>query len=176
MFTTPDGYRIRFKALRVLEFATYFDYLNSTLWRRIRNRVFKRDSHSCRKCGIAKADSVHHTDYSLSTLRGESIDELYSVCEPCHEELEFDGDIKKTWQQVIAFDSWLPIKNKNQKPIRTEEQKEARRQLKEKRKADKEARKIMKKSKPRKLSEKEELRKRIEQVKKDLMKESRRFN
>ena len=78
-----------------LGFATYEAYLASDLWGNIRERVLARDVWTCRLCGTA-AEVVHHQDYSLETMRGRDITQLFSLCRPCHHSIEFDGDKKRT--------------------------------------------------------------------------------
>lgn len=67
----------------------YHTYLKSKLWRRIRSRILKRDSHACKRCG-GKATAVHHRSYDVEVLRGNKDDQLVSVCEGCHTFIEFD--------------------------------------------------------------------------------------
>lgn len=83
----PGGYGNRDSALLELGFADYRSYLTSDLWKSIRRRVMMRDRFSCRLCNAA-AVVVHHHDYTKETLGGSSIENLYALCNQCHERLE----------------------------------------------------------------------------------------
>lgn len=67
----------------------YRDYLNSPLWRKISRRVLERDEHVCRCC-TGTATQVHHRSYAEDVMRGENDEELASVCDGCHNYIEFD--------------------------------------------------------------------------------------
>ena len=71
--------------LRTLGFNSYAQYLNSTLWKSIRQKVIDRDGGTCRGCG-SDSFSVHHSQYSLATLKGELLVHLHSTCGRCHRE------------------------------------------------------------------------------------------
>lgn len=66
----------------------YHEYLASSLWRTIRERVLVRDGRTCRMCG-AVATTVHHTSYANSVKAGHDDSKLVSLCCPCHESIEF---------------------------------------------------------------------------------------
>lgn len=85
------GYRERNNILSVMGYRHYKHYLNSSLWRSIRNKVMQRDKYTCRKCG-SRASQVHHMDYKKSTLDGSDVSGLVAVCNKCHHGAEFaDG-------------------------------------------------------------------------------------
>lgn len=88
-------YYERERFLRVMGFGSYKSYLNSALWKNIRKATLERDGFSCRFCGT-RATQVHHLDYSLQALRGDSLDSLVSTCRNCHVDVEFDGSKKLT--------------------------------------------------------------------------------
>lgn len=67
----------------------YREYLKTPLWRKISRRVLKRDKRVCRCC-TGNANQVHHRSYAPDVMRGENDDELASVCEGCHNYIEFD--------------------------------------------------------------------------------------
>ena len=101
--------------LRSLGFDSYPAYLSSSLWYAIRRRVLERDHCICRSCKVAAATQVHHADYEVKTLRGETIERLFSVCEGCHHRGEFDGDRKTSlWEanQRLGFAKVKPPKPK----------------------------------------------------------------
>jgi hypothetical protein len=81
-------------AYRRLGFSTYQEYLKSDLWKQIRAKVLLRDGGLCRLCG-KPASCVHHQSYVLNVMSGERLDDLYSVCDPCHLLVEFASDGKK---------------------------------------------------------------------------------
>jgi len=64
-------------------------YLSSTLWRKIRNRVLKRDNQICVYCG-SEAQVVHHRSYEREVLEGKADHMLVSLCEDCHEYIHFN--------------------------------------------------------------------------------------
>lgn len=80
---SENAWQIRRASLETLGFTSYQDYLDSELWQTIRRQVLDRDLHRCR-CRKA-ATQVHHSDYSVATLRGERLHRLVSVCRRCHE-------------------------------------------------------------------------------------------
>jgi 5-methylcytosine-specific restriction endonuclease McrA len=81
-------YQRRNKLLSEMRFGSYAEYLESDLWKEIRNRVLIRDGLRCRVCA-SEATQVHHKSYDRCVLAGESIDQLISICETCHEAIEF---------------------------------------------------------------------------------------
>jgi 5-methylcytosine-specific restriction endonuclease McrA len=76
-----------------LGFATYTAYLASDLWKRIRMMALKRDRFTCRCCG-GRATQVHHRKYEYRVMIGERLGDLISLCDPCHEHIEFDDGSK----------------------------------------------------------------------------------
>jgi hypothetical protein len=76
-------------AAQSLEFADYVGYLSSKLWKRIKRRVLKRDGRTCRCCGGA-ANLVHHRTYTREVLAGEDDEQLFSICEGCHDHIHWD--------------------------------------------------------------------------------------
>lgn len=87
-------YADRNRILRAMGFLTYADYINSDLWNDIRQRVLRRDQRRCCAC-LGPARQVHHLDYEAETLRGDSLDGLTTICDPCHTDAEFDPDGRK---------------------------------------------------------------------------------
>lgn len=106
-----EVYRDRAIVLKELRFTDYQSYLESALWRRIRVAVLERDGYWCRRCGKVSAHHVHHGSYSKRTLTGRDISKLYSVCDWCHLDIEFDGDKKRDGSAVMAFADWIAIPN-----------------------------------------------------------------
>jgi hypothetical protein len=68
----------------------YLEYLKKPLWtKEIRARKLERDKHVCRCCG-GEATLVHHRSYAPEVMRGENDEMLASLCEGCHNYIEFD--------------------------------------------------------------------------------------
>ncbi len=68
---------------------SYIEYLDSKLWSKIRRRILKRDNNICQLCG-KKANSVHHRSYAYEVIIGEGDNQLISLCNKCHTDIEFD--------------------------------------------------------------------------------------
>lgn len=66
-------------------------YLESALWKTIRQRVLDRDGNTCKRCGKG-AQVVHHKSYDREVLDGFRDEALVSLCKRCHEEIEFTFD------------------------------------------------------------------------------------
>lgn len=75
--------------------SNYQEYLESPLWKAIRNLVLVRSNFECCCCS-RKATQVHHQDCSEKTMSGFRVDTLYAICGDHHKEIEFDGDIKNS--------------------------------------------------------------------------------
>lgn len=61
-------------------------YLQSEKWNQLRKAVLKRDHYCCRKCNASGILlDVHHLHYR--TLGNESLDDLVTLCRPCHDSL-----------------------------------------------------------------------------------------
>jgi len=88
--------------LAFLGFKSYREYLSSDLWGEIRRRVLARDDHTCRICNDP-ATQVHHNSYSLDALSGNLIDQLFSLCRPCHHRLEFKADGHKKHRVTVKY-------------------------------------------------------------------------
>lgn len=90
---------------RELGFRDYAHYLSSTIWKTIRRRILDRDNRTCVKCD-GKASLVHHKTYSVAVLRGESDDQLVSLCEGCHVVIHTNEDGSKrlygVWDEVLS--------------------------------------------------------------------------
>jgi hypothetical protein len=65
-------------------FSSYAAYCASDLWRTIRGSVIVLAGGTCQVCQERPAVIVHHLVYDLATLKGENMDGLMAVCEPCH--------------------------------------------------------------------------------------------
>ena len=69
----------------------YEHYLGTGQWQEKRKLVFKRDNYQCQKCGTGKNLNVHHITYE--NLYNEEIEDLTTLCKPCHEKIH-KHDIK----------------------------------------------------------------------------------
>jgi hypothetical protein len=82
------------RCLKHLGFQSYQEYLQSDLWKSIRERVLVRDNRICKACN-AQANTVHHLIYNFKVLSGEFDDALVALCIDCHKRIEFDRNDKK---------------------------------------------------------------------------------
>ena len=89
-------YKERNELLIQMGFPSYRAYLKSSLWKRIRARVHKRDKNTCRICKVHKSEHVHHMRYDKRTLKGDTLKYLIAICAGCHELGEINWDRSKT--------------------------------------------------------------------------------
>lgn len=93
MATKGNQYLRRSVNLRKLGFETYSEYLQSDLWKSIRQWVLKRDRYICRRCK-GRAWQVHHKKYVMKAMNGTNLGLLVSLCGDCHKFCEWDGNRK----------------------------------------------------------------------------------
>lgn len=60
----------------------YKEYLQSSLWKNIREKALFRDNGWCQGCLENRATQVHHLSYDHVGF--EFLHELISLCEDCH--------------------------------------------------------------------------------------------
>lgn len=77
--------------LQFLGFQNYAHYQRSKLWKGIRQRVFALRGRVCLQCQTARARVIHHTEYSLTTLQGLTIETLQPLCAACHDDIHGHG-------------------------------------------------------------------------------------
>lgn len=65
-----------------VKFENYDVYRKSRKWKDKTGKVLKRDNHTCKSCGEAPAQAVHHITYD--NIYDEPLFELVSVCNSCH--------------------------------------------------------------------------------------------
>jgi len=82
------------QGLKTLGFSDYRGYLNSKLWRKIREQVFCLKGRICFLCGNS-ADQVHHRKYLATSLNGSNSHCMEPCCTKCHHMIEFDIDGNK---------------------------------------------------------------------------------
>jgi hypothetical protein len=73
------SYYKRNKNLRRIGFDSYQAYLQSNLWRTIKEQALIKLGDKCVVCK-KKADILHHTDYSIIVLLGKDISKLRPLC------------------------------------------------------------------------------------------------
>jgi hypothetical protein len=73
--------------LSELGYRSYREYIASDDWKKI-SREKREKVPLCERCG-KKASQVHHTSYSFQVLLGIDTSGLVSLCDRCHEEIEF---------------------------------------------------------------------------------------
>lgn len=79
-----DSSKFFAELLAPLGFERYDDYLQSELWKAIRTRVYEAKGRCCIKC-CGAANQIHHEQYDLPTMRGETLLHLVPICGDCHQ-------------------------------------------------------------------------------------------
>lgn len=92
-------YASRNQFLRELGFRCYAEYLRSSLWRTIRDEVYRLKGRDCFLCG-APATAVHHNRYHMDDLCGKQMRHVNPICGKCHREIEFNSGEKLTLRQA----------------------------------------------------------------------------
>ena len=68
-----------------------FDYneqLKSKEWKKLANKIRKRDNYTCQKCGSHKHLQVHHKKYIKGRLAWEYDESnLVTLCSECHKKI-----------------------------------------------------------------------------------------
>ena len=80
-----NEYNARDSRLRRMGFASYYDYLDSPLWRSIRQEVFAKHKGVCYACK-SRAQVIHHRNYRQEVLAGKDLnaEDVVPVCRLCH--------------------------------------------------------------------------------------------
>jgi 5-methylcytosine-specific restriction endonuclease McrA len=64
----------------------YGEALKTTMWKKKRDIILKRDKYTCTKCRSKKCLHVHHTYYLKDKMPWAVPDDcLVTLCEVCHE-------------------------------------------------------------------------------------------
>ena len=84
----------RERILLDIGFASYRDYLKSTLWKIIREAKLDA-SPRCELCNQSLAAQIHHLRYSREALVGQDAWALVSACPDCHRRVEFNLEGRK---------------------------------------------------------------------------------
>lgn len=58
----------------------YEEYLESDLWKTIRDNVLLRDGGKCRVCQGRTKVAVHHRNYDSATMSGDDLESLITLC------------------------------------------------------------------------------------------------
>lgn len=110
------NYSERLRALKLIGFSNYQQYLDSSLWDLIRRSTLYRDRCECLglRCPLSsRIIQVHHLSYSLSTLLGINPSCLISLCTDCHTYCECDGGIKITDPYIVRSRTLFCVANLN---------------------------------------------------------------
>lgn len=94
MYKGYYNYSERNMFLNQLGFADYKTYLESDLWKTIKTKAFETNGYDCKLCNKS-ADVIHHRNYTLDTLKGQTFDWLVPLCHDCHRGIEFTKDNQK---------------------------------------------------------------------------------
>lgn len=81
-------YTQRNAVLAEMGFSSYRQYLESEVWKDIRNRALDFHGRRCRLCN-AYTRTLHHLSYSRRVLEGEDLLMLVPLCGGCHLSIEF---------------------------------------------------------------------------------------
>jgi 5-methylcytosine-specific restriction endonuclease McrA len=69
------------------------DYMESSMWDRIRLNVILRDKNKCQRCGH-RGNIVHHKDYRhWGKGNVEEANDCELMCENCHDLEHMNGDV-----------------------------------------------------------------------------------
>jgi hypothetical protein len=99
-------YQSRDDILLRLGFVSYKAYLDSDLWRSIRERAFRVHGHACKMCG-EPTHILHHKNYEWEVLSGKTVKGLVPLCKSCHYKIEFDiRGHKRSLDKVNNLLSW----------------------------------------------------------------------
>lgn len=86
--------------LQAYGYATYADYLRSSMWQAVRAKVLAAAKCQC-GCGHA-ANQVHHQTYTEANLLGLSIKGMVAIRAECHYAIEFAEGCKVELPQANA--------------------------------------------------------------------------
>src|SRR3972149_8589539 len=81
--TSPKAGRIKRQKIKEAKMITYYEYLESDLWSKLRAKVKKRDKRRCRLCNSSGNLHVHHRKYP-EVYGQEPLEDLITICEKCH--------------------------------------------------------------------------------------------
>lgn len=117
MFSPLYEYGLRNKLLKELGYTDYQQYKKSATWHKITLRVFKKYEVSCFCCG-SLAQCVHHNEYTIGNLTGETLEGLVPLCKGCHHFVEFANGIKMSVTEANERVNNLRQQNTKNKAMR----------------------------------------------------------
>lgn len=71
------------------------DYLQTDVWRELRDARLKLDNYQCRKCGSAINVEVHHIRYPAIWGTENVMTDLITLCASCHATIHKNDIAKK---------------------------------------------------------------------------------
>lgn len=78
----------------------YAEFLQSDYWKHVRKAVMARDEYKCRVCGEGKGLQVHHENYKNHFRELTHLEDLITLCEPCHskwhKEIQVDYEVSQS--------------------------------------------------------------------------------
>lgn len=99
-------YQARDELLLRLGFKSYEKYLNSALWKSIRERGYEAHGRLCKICGDDAA-VLHHKNYQWELMSGKTVKGLVPLCHDCHYSIEFCDTGKRRLDQANNFLAYL---------------------------------------------------------------------
>lgn len=82
---------------------TYSEKLKDPRWQRKRLEVMQRDNFKCTQCGDKSSTlNIHHWKYSTTPWESSNND-LSTVCEGCHKQIEKCKDITTAFLRQVDF-------------------------------------------------------------------------
>lgn len=63
----------------------YNNYLRSIYWLAVKRKVLLRDRFTCQDCGKKRLLQVHHLTYEHLGKEMAHLEDLVTLCKPCHE-------------------------------------------------------------------------------------------
>ena len=76
-----------------LTYVTYYDYIQSDEWKKVKAKRLNMDGYKCKLCGTAKNLQCHHVSYE-HLGKPDEIDDVITLCRECHRKVH-DVDLRK---------------------------------------------------------------------------------
>ncbi len=89
------------KRKTVKKWANYEEYLQSAEWKALREEAKERAGRMCENCGANANLVVHHWRYP-DLLTHDDLENLVTLCRPCHDDLHIDK-IAGTREQYVKL-------------------------------------------------------------------------
>ena len=88
--------RLSKQGISCVEDMDYEKYLNTKLWKEIKQYILDRDDNCCLVCLKEKYPGiefdVHHREYDRATMEGKDDSKLVTLCRRCHKKVEYYPD------------------------------------------------------------------------------------